>query len=153
VASWSGAYHSIRITTSNSDPSCRLSYHLSRMLEDASFMVLSSRRIPAPFGNCCDFYKSRNGAPLSEYKAFSISNYVRTLNTITLAALRGGVLELADGTRITTEEARLVLMEEIRRSVTKGGFMIVSDWVAVRPLESWDGARGLGVQKPTAHAA
>ena len=116
-------------------------------------MVLSSRRTPAPFGNCCDFYKGRNGAPLSEYKAFSISNYVRTLNTISLAAMRGGVLKLADGTRIATEEARLALMEEIRRSVTKGGFMIVSDWVAVRPLESWKGVRSLGVQKPTGYAA
>src|SRR6266850_655932 len=68
------------------------------MLEEASFIVLSSSRIPAPFGSCCDVYKGRNGAPLSDYKSFSISNYVGTLNTITLAATReGGVLELADG--------------------------------------------------------
>ena len=116
-------------------------------------MVLTSERVSAPFGNCCDFYKSRNGAPLSEYKAHSISNYVRTLNTITLAATRGGALELADGTRIETEEGRLVLMEEIRRCVTEGGFMVVSDWVAVRPLESWEAECGLGVQKPTGHGA
>lgn len=115
-------------------------------------MVLTSERVSAPFGNCCDFYKSRNGAPLSEYKAHSISNYVRTLNTITLTTTRGGALELADGTRIETEEGRLALMEGIKRSVTEGGFMIVSDWVAVRPLESWDAACSLGVQKPTGHA-
>jgi hypothetical protein len=123
------------------------------MLEEASFTVLTSRRVSAPFGNYCDFYKSRDGAPLSEYKAHSISNYVRTLNTITLAATRGGALELADGTRIGTEEGRLALMEEIKRSVTEGGFMTVSDWVAVRPLESWEAACGLGVQRPTGRAA
>lgn len=115
-------------------------------------MVLSSERVEAPFGNYCDFYK-RNGAPVSEYKAHSISNYTRTLNTITLATTRGGALELADGSRIETEEGRLALMEEIKQSVTEGGFMIVSDWVAVRPLESWDAACSLGVQKPTGHAA
>jgi hypothetical protein len=134
-------------------PGGRLSYHLPRMLEDASFMILSSQRVSAPFGNCCDLYKSRNGAPLSEFKAFSISNYVRTLNSISLAATRGGeVLEMADGAHIATEEGRLALMEELTRSVTEGGFMVVSDWVAMRPLESCEGAR-LGVQKPTGHAA
>jgi hypothetical protein len=123
------------------------------MLEEASFMVLNSERIEAPFGNCCDFYKSRNGAPLSEYKSHSISNYARTLNTITLATTRGGALELADGTHIQTEEGRLALMEEIKQSVTEGGIMIVSDWVAVRPLESWDAPCSLGVQKPAGHTA
>jgi hypothetical protein len=123
------------------------------MLEDASFMILSSQRVSAPFGNCCDLYKSRNGAPLPEYKAFSISNYVRTLNSISLAATRGGeVLEMADGARIATEEGRLALMEELTRSVTEGGFMVVSDWIAMRPLESCEGVR-LGVQMPTGHAA
>lgn len=116
-------------------------------------MVLPSQRVLAPFGNCCDFYRSRNGASLSEYKAFSISNYVRTLNTIALAATRLGFLESANGMPITTEEGRLVLMEEITRSVTEGGYMVVSNWVAVRPLGPWERAHDLGVQKPTGHAA
>jgi len=131
-----------------------LSCHLQRMLAEASFIVLSSQRVSAPFGNCCDFYKSRNGTrPLSEYKAFSIANYMRTLNTISQAAIRRGPLVLADGTRITSEKGRLALMEEIKRSVTEGGFMIASDWVAVRPPESWEGACDLGVLKPTSRAA
>jgi hypothetical protein len=131
------AFLSLKPQTENSSshPGGRLSYHLPRMLEEASFIVLSSSRIPAPFGSCCDMYKGRNGAPLSEYKNFSISNYVRTLNTITLEATReGGVLELGDETRIATEEGRLALMEEVTRSVTEGGFTVVSDWVAMRPL-------------------
>lgn len=105
------------------------------MLEGASFIVLSSQRISMPYGNCYDFYKSRNGAPLLEYKDFTISNCVSVLNATTLAAMRGGVLELADGTHIATEEQRLVLMEELTQAMIEGGYMIVSDWVAVRPPE------------------
>lgn len=71
---------------------------------------------------------------LSKYRDFNVANYVQTLNTISLAATKAGVLELADGTCIVDEEGRLALMEEIIWSVMVGGFMIVSDWVAVRPL-------------------
>ena len=71
---------------------------------------------------------------LSKYRDFNVANYVQTLNTISLAATKAGVLELADGTCIADEEGRLALMEEIIWSVMVGGFMIVSDWVAVRPL-------------------
>ena len=100
-------------------------------------MVLSSQRVSAPCGNFCDFYKSRNGAPLSKYKAYTISNQERILNMIILAATRGGrVLELADGTRITTQEERLALMDDLTRSLTEGAFMILSDWIAVRTRES-----------------
>jgi hypothetical protein len=105
------------------------------MLKEASFVVLSSQRASAPFGNYCDSYKGKNGTSLSEYKAFNISTYVEASNKITREAT-GGVLELADGTRIETEEGRLALMEEVARSVTEGGFMVVSDWIAMRPLES-----------------
>jgi hypothetical protein len=67
--------------------------------------------------------------------------------------MKGGeVLELADGTRITNEEERQALMGDVAKSVTEGGFMTVSDWVAVRPLGSCEGACHI-VQKPTGHAA
>ena len=72
--------------------------------------------------------------PLSKYRACTVSNYVPTLNTISLAATKAGVLALADGTRIVDEDGRLALMEEIIWSLMVGGLMIVSDWVAVRPL-------------------
>ena len=122
------------------------------MFEEASFKVLSSERISAPFGNCCDCFKTRNGAALSKYKTFTISNYVRPLNTITLAAMRDrGFMELVDGTCIRTEGERLALMDEVTRSVTEGGVMTVTDWVAVRPLELCEGIRH-GVQKPNGHA-
>lgn len=104
------------------------------MLKEASFQVISSQRVSVPFGNYCDSLKSRNELPLSRYRAYTISNYVQTLNTISLAETKAGVLELADGTRIVDEEGRLALMEEIIWSVMVGGFMIVSDWVAMRPL-------------------
>ena len=104
------------------------------MLKEASFQVLSSQRVLVPFGNYCDFLKSRNGMSLSKYRDFNVANYVQTLNTISLAATKSGVLELADGTCIVDEEGRLALMEEIVWSVMVGGFMIVSDWVAMRPL-------------------
>jgi hypothetical protein len=131
-----GYAQNLRITDQEFSLGHRLSYHLQRMLEEASFMVLSSQRISAPFGNYCDSYRSRTGVPLSEYKAFTISNYVRPLNAITQAATKGGVLELADGSCISTEEERVALMDKITRSVIEGGYMMASDWVAVRPLES-----------------
>ena len=71
---------------------------------------------------------------------------------IILAATRGGrVLNLADGTRIATKEDRLALMDNIRLSLTEGGFMILSDWVAVRTQEFCEGAR-LEEQKSTVRA-
>ena len=104
-------------------------------------MVLSFQRFQMPFGDCYDFYKSRNGAPLLEYKDPTIPNYVSVLNATTLAAMKAGDLESADGTRIATEEQRLVLMEELRQSVIEGGYMVISDWVAVRPPEIREGTR------------
>jgi hypothetical protein len=122
------------------------------MLEEASFLVLSSQRVSLPFGNCCDFYKSRNGASLSKYKDLSISNYVGILNATMLAAMRSGrVLELADGTCIATEEEHLALVDELTQSVIGGGFTTVSDWIAMRPPGSCEGTY-IGEQKPSGHA-
>jgi hypothetical protein len=110
------------------------------MLEESSFKVLSSQRVSVPFGNFCDSVKSRNGAPLSKYKAFILSNYLQVSDIITLAGMRGeGGLDLVDGTHIATEEGRLALMDGLRRSVMEGGFMIASDWVAVRTRQSCGG--------------
>lgn len=71
-----------------------------------------------------------------KHKDPTIPSYVSLMNSITIASMKAGNLELADGTRITTEEQRLVLMEELRQCVIEGGCMIVSDWVGVRPSES-----------------
>jgi hypothetical protein len=124
----------MKITNPQFPPIHRLSYHLPRMLKEASFQVVSSQRVSVPFGNYCDSLKSRSGMPLSKYRAYTVSNYMQTLNTISLAATKAGVLALADGTRIIDEEGRLALMEETIWSVMMGGFMIVSFWVAVRSL-------------------
>jgi hypothetical protein len=112
------------------------------MLEESSFIVLSSQRVSVPFGNFCDSVKSRNGAPLSKYKALTLSNYLQISGMIMLAGMRGGgVLDLVDGTHIATEGGRLALMDELGRSLIEGGFMIASDWVAVRTRESCGGTR------------
>ena len=50
--------------------------------------------------------------------------------------MKGGGLELADGMRITSEDERQALMEELTRLVVEGVFVDYSAWVVVRPAES-----------------
>jgi hypothetical protein len=52
---------------------------------------------------------------------------------ISLSMMKGGGLELADGRRITSEQERQALMEEVTSFIKEGGLSVVSDWVAMRP--------------------
>jgi hypothetical protein len=105
------------------------------MIEAASLRVLSSRRVEVPFGNRCDSYTGRDGTTLSKYKAVSIENYVQLLNMISKDMTKNGGLELANGTVISSEEERQLLMGEVTRFVNEGGSAFVSEWVVERPFE------------------
>jgi hypothetical protein len=106
------------------------------MVEEASLQVISVQDPLVPFGNYCDIQKGLNGASLSDFKAHTVENFFKILDATSRTMMKGGGLELADGIRITNEEGRQVLMEEITRSLGEGGWMVVSDWVAMRPIES-----------------
>jgi hypothetical protein len=121
---------------SKSSPDARLSHHLPAMLKEASLQVISFQDPLIPFGNYCDIQKGLNGASLSDCKAHTIENYVKLLDMISRSMVKGGGLELAGGIRIMSEEERQALMEEITHSVAEGGWIVVSDWVAMRPMES-----------------
>ena len=106
------------------------------MIEAASLRVLSSRRVEVPFGNYCDFYTGTDDTSLSKYKAVSIENRVQLLNMVSKDMLKNGGIELANGTVISSEEERQILMEDVARFVNEGGSMFVSEWVVERPFES-----------------
>ncbi|KAI9458399.1 S-adenosyl-L-methionine-dependent methyltransferase [Lactarius psammicola] len=83
-----------------------LTYHLRKMLQDASFQVLSSTRAIAPHGEYCASHKGLNGTSLSEFTAFSIQSLSEVINVLTSALMKAGYLESGDGTRIADEEER-----------------------------------------------
>jgi hypothetical protein len=120
----------------NSYHNGRLSYHLEEMFEATSLQVLSSRRVLVPFGNYCDFYKGADGTSLSEYKTFSTENFFQILNMTSISLMKDGALELDNGIRISSEEERRVLMEEVLRFMKEGGSLFVSEWVVQRPFDS-----------------
>jgi hypothetical protein len=106
------------------------------MFEAASLRVRSSRRVKMPFGHYCDSYTGIDGTCLSKYTAFSIENYIQLFNKMTMALMKNGDFELANGTVVSSKEEREALMEDIARFLTEGGFMFVSEWVVERPFES-----------------
>jgi hypothetical protein len=106
------------------------------MFEAASLRVLSSRRVLVPFGNYCDSYKGADGTSLSEYKAISVENLFQILNTTSISLMNDRALELVNGIRISSEEERRVVMEEVLRFIEEGGSTSFSEWVVQRPFDS-----------------
>ncbi|KAI9458398.1 hypothetical protein BJY52DRAFT_1186879 [Lactarius psammicola] len=113
-----------------------LSYHLRKMLQDASLQVLSSTRALAPHGEYCASHKGLNGTSLSEFTAFSVQNLSEIINVLTSALMKAGCLELGDGTRIIDEEERQALVKMLRDFMEGGILFLMSEWVVVRPLGS-----------------
>ncbi|KAH8991728.1 S-adenosyl-L-methionine-dependent methyltransferase [Lactarius akahatsu] len=113
-----------------------LSYHMQKMLQDASLPVLSSLRVLVPHGNYCMSHKGLHGSPLSEYTAFSLQSFSQVINVLSLALMEAGCLELGDGTLIADEEERLALVKELQDFAEGGILFLLSEWVVVRPLGS-----------------
>ncbi|KAI9458375.1 hypothetical protein BJY52DRAFT_1372589 [Lactarius psammicola] len=113
-----------------------LSYHFRKMLQEASLQVLSSTRALAPYGQYCGSHKGLNGTSLSEFTESSSQGFSQVLEVVTSAMMKAGCLELGDGTRITDEEGRKALMKELTNLEESGTLLPLSEWVAVRPLES-----------------
>ncbi|KAI9440863.1 S-adenosyl-L-methionine-dependent methyltransferase [Lactarius indigo] len=114
-----------------------LSYHLRKMLQDASLQVLSSTRALAPHGEYCSSHKGLDGTSLSEFTASSSQSLFQALNSVSSAMMEVGCLKLGDGTRIADEEERKGLMKEVRHCLEGGIFLPLSEWVVVRPLRSF----------------
>ncbi|KAH9074935.1 S-adenosyl-L-methionine-dependent methyltransferase [Lactarius deliciosus] len=110
-----------------------LSYHLRKMLQDASFQVLSSTRALAPHGEYCASHKGLNGTSISGYTSFSLQNFSQVMNVLTSAMMEAGGLEFGDGTRIAGEDERQVLMKELRDFAEGGIVLLMSEWVVMRP--------------------
>ncbi|KAH9066936.1 hypothetical protein EDB83DRAFT_2314929 [Lactarius deliciosus] len=106
------------------------------MLQDASLQVLSSTRVLAPHGEYCSSYKGPNETSLSEFTVSSSQSLSHALDSVTLAMMKAGCLELGDGSRIADEEERKALMREVQHFVEGGIFVPLSEWVVVRPLRS-----------------
>ncbi|KAH9160009.1 hypothetical protein EDB89DRAFT_1005100 [Lactarius sanguifluus] len=114
-----------------------LSYHLRKMLQDASLRVLSSTRVLVPHGEYCSTQKGPNETSLSQFTASSSQSLFHVLDSVTSAMMRAGCLELGDGTRIADEEERKALMREVQHFMEGGIFLPLSEWVVMRPLRSY----------------
>ncbi len=73
---------------------------------------------------------------LWEVTAILSQEYVQVLNTMSVAMMKNGGLELANGTVISNEEERRVLMEDVARFVSEGGSTFFFECVLERPFES-----------------
>ncbi len=87
-------------------------------------------------GSYCDSFTGIDGTSLSKFKAVSVKNNVQVLNTMSVAMMKNGGLELANGTVISNEEERRVLMEDVARFVSEGGSTFFFECVLERPFES-----------------
>jgi hypothetical protein len=87
-------------------------------------------------GNYCDSFIGIDGTSLSKFKAVSIKNNVQVFNTMSIAMMKNGGLELANGAVISNEEERRVLMEDVARFVSEGGSTVFFECVIERPFES-----------------
>ncbi|KAH9057431.1 hypothetical protein EDB87DRAFT_1631458 [Lactarius vividus] len=96
----------------------------------------SSTRVLAPHGEYCASHKGVNGTPLSEFTEFSLQSFTQVTNVLTPAMMEAGCLELSDGTRIADEVGRQALMKELRDFAEGGILLLMSEWVALRPLGS-----------------
>ncbi|KAH8976799.1 hypothetical protein EDB86DRAFT_2820162 [Lactarius hatsudake] len=113
-----------------------LSYHFQKMLQDACLQVLSSTRVLAPHGEYCLSHKGPNETSLSEFTISSSQSLSHILDSVTLAVMKTGCLELGDDIQIADEEERKALMREVQHFVEGGIFLPLSEWVVVRPLQS-----------------
>jgi hypothetical protein len=106
------------------------------MCQAASLRVISSRRVEIPVGTSCDSFTGIDGTPLSKFKAVSINNNIQIFNTMSIAMMKNGGLELASGAVVSNEEQRQVLMEDVTRFVSQGGSTFLFECVIERPFES-----------------
>ena len=113
-----------------------LSYRLPKMCKATSLRVISSRRVEIPTGNYCDSFTGIDGTSLSKFKAISIKNNVQVLNMISLAMVKNGGIELANGAVISDEKERQVLMEDMTRFLSEGASTFFFECVIQRPFQS-----------------
>ena len=106
------------------------------MCKAASLRVISSRRVEIPTGNYCDSFTGIDGTSLSKFKAVSTKNNVQVLNMISLAMVKNGGIELANGAVISNEEERQALMEDMTRFVSEGASIFFFECVIERPFQS-----------------
>ena len=105
------------------------------MCEAASLRVISSRRVEVPIGGYCDSFTGIDGTSLSKFKAISTNNIVHYLNSLSMAMMKNGSLELANGAVISNEEERQVLMEDVARFISERCSAFLFEFVFERPSE------------------
>ena len=88
-------------------------------------------------GNYCDSFTGIDGTSLSKFKEVTIKNNVQVLNMISLAMVKNGGIELANGAVISNEEERQVLMEDMTRLLSQGASIFFFECVIERPSQSW----------------
>ena len=87
-------------------------------------------------GNYCDSFTGIDGTSLSKFKAVTIKNNAQVLNMISIAMMKSGSLELANGAVISNEEERQVLMEDMTRLISDGASTFFFECVIERPFQS-----------------
>ena len=108
-----------------------ITLHLASLLEAASFETPVCRSYISPLGRLCRHYKGADGGSRASEEEFTLSGSEILFGSLIKAAFERGVLEAPRGTRITTEEGRDALLEEIIDGLREeGGCTVWSEFVA-----------------------
>ena len=108
-----------------------ITLHLGSLLEAASFETPVCRSYISPLGRLCRHYNGADGGSLASEEEFTLSGSEILFGSLIQAAFERGVLEAPRGTRITTEEGRDELLEEIIDGLREeGGCTVWSEFVA-----------------------
>ncbi|KAF8234589.1 hypothetical protein L208DRAFT_1393802 [Tricholoma matsutake] len=100
------------------DPSQRL----PSLLSSCSFFVKHLQRQIGTFGKLCEMANGpHNGASLEEDRQFSIHNLGSVVDAFSRGLLHDGALEAPRGHKVTTEEERKTLLEEIMNGCREDG--------------------------------
>ena len=104
---------------------------LPSLLKPASFSIDRHQEFYVPFGKTCETFKGLKGSSLADATEFMTENMAAVADGASRALLSMGTLETPLGHRITTEEERSAVVEEIRAGLrAQGGYITACEIIA-----------------------
>ena len=98
-----------------------LSQRFLSLLNCSSFSVKHFQRQIGPFGKLCEMIERPHEESLEEDKQFSVRNLGSIVDAFSRELLHDEALEAPRGHKITTEEGRMALLDEIMNGCREEG--------------------------------
>lgn len=106
-----------------------LSFRMPTLLEKAGLRTIYTQKCVAPFGKLCERYPA-----LADEVERTASSSDMMHADMSAGLLQRGILEAPKGTRLTTEEERKSLAEEMSRGVREeGAWIVLFEFLVTKP--------------------